>query len=106
MTEHRISSGTTLLDYTCQNSRFKTDISKGHPHRPGDTYMGSATPAPIYDDGDSSLWLEHVIEPKKGISCYWFMWYDASGRPLLSQSSVIDERDILQVIKNIGEIKL
>lgn len=106
MKDKRINSGGTFLNYTCENSRFKTDIASGHEHFPGQGYKGSVTAQPLYDDGDNSLWLEHVIDKSNNNHCYWFMWYNNSGYPNVFMSAVIDEDAILEVIKNISQIRL
>ncbi|MBA3972510.1 MAG: hypothetical protein H0X46_10315 [Bacteroidetes bacterium] len=80
---------------------------KGHTHFNNQTHLGSVTAQPLYDDGDSSLFLEHVIDTKNNNKpVYWFMWYNGNGVPSLTMSSVIDEADIAQVIRNIAAIEL
>lgn len=92
------------MKYICENKRFKTDITKGFEHRPGIGHLGSVTDKPLYED-DHSLFLEHVVDKINGNHCYWFMWYDQHGKSLLPASAVMDEQDILAVIKNLSSIK-
>ena len=94
------------LSFTCENSKFKTDISRGYKHFSDNNYLGSAIPEPIYTNGIDTLWIEYVINVKdKNNKCFWFMWYK-NGIPSLSGSSVIDEDDIMKVINNISKIKI
>jgi len=102
----RINQNGINLDHTCKNTRFHTDTTKGYPHFSNQTHLGSVTSAPLYDDGDSSLFLEYVLDTKNNKSVYWFMWYNGNGIPAVTMSSVIDEADIAQVIRNIAAIKL
>jgi hypothetical protein len=95
----KIIVGGTPIDFTCENHRFKTDISA--PINP--VYPGSVTFDPIYDGGDDILLLEKVIEKSSGNKCYWFMWY-SHGIPKLTMSGVISEDDIAEVIRNISKI--
>ncbi|WP_157986275.1 hypothetical protein [Chitinophaga alhagiae] len=102
----RIIQNNIPLDFTCQNKRFETDINRGFEHRLGHLHRGSVTQSALYEDESSSLWLEHVIDKVNNTRCFWFMWYDANGNPKINASSVIDENDILEVIKNISQIRL
>ena len=87
--------------YTCENSRFATDIS--NPINVN--YPGSVTPEPLYDDGGGQiLLLENVFDKTNGNKCYWFMWY-RNGNPMLNMSGVIDATDIVQVLKGISSIR-
>lgn len=103
----KINHNGSNLDFTTENSRFKTDIAKGYSHITGQAHLGSVTVDPIYEDDDGYLFLEHVIEKSNGNSCFWFMWYDENGNNKVnSVSAVIGETDILEVIKNISKISL
>ena len=92
------------MAFTCTNSRFETDTTKGFPHRKGFP-QGSVTPEPLWGE-DETLFLEHVIDKKNGNSCYWFMWYDENGNPIINVSAVISEGDILEVINKIAKISI
>ena len=102
MNDHRIEQNGRKLDFTCKNKRFSTDIQTGHEHLSGHGYKGSATPRALFEDGDYSLWLEHVIDLQNGNKCYWLMWYN-NGIPTIPMSGVLDRNDILEVIANIKE---
>lgn len=100
MAGKRIISNNQNVDYTCENSRFKTDITTSiNP-----LYPGSVTANPLYDNGEGHiLLLENVVDKKNGNKCFWFMWY-MNGVPMLTMSGVIDSQDITEVIKNIAKI--
>ncbi len=92
----RIEQNGIPLDFTCENKRFKTDITKGH--------NGSVTENYLYEEDGEVLSLEYVIDKINGNSIYWFMWYK-DGIPKLATSAVMDETAITEVIKNITAIK-
>lgn len=102
----RIILGNQHLNNTCENSRFKTDINKGYAHFSSQNHFGSVTKTPIYDDSYASLFLEHVIEIKNNKSVFWLMWYNSKGEPLLAESAVFDEADLLKIIQNLSSVKL
>jgi len=87
-----------LLPFTCYNTGFKTDISKGFVHADGQSHLGSVTQKPLYEDAQSKMFLEYVISTD-GDSCYWFMWYNSTGTPLIRASAVIDENAIGELLK-------
>lgn len=105
MSDKRILLNGQRLNFTCENSRFKTDIDSGHEHYPGEGYKGSVTDEPLYEDG-GSLWIEHVLDKSNGNKCFWFMWYDKDGLPILPMSSVFDKYDMQQVIERIAKINV
>lgn len=92
------------IKFTCKNSRFQTDISSGYGPKSRGGIKGSVTKKPLYIEGDTSFWLEHIIEIKTNKKLFWFMWYK-DGWPLLNMSSVFDTDDLTMVIKNISAIK-
>jgi hypothetical protein len=83
-------------DFTCENSRFRTDVDSGFQHSNG--YLrGSALPQPLVTVGDSTLWLEHVVDkrnprPDRG-ALYWLMWY-RNGIPAIPASGVLTADDL------------
>jgi hypothetical protein len=84
--------------FICSNEKFETNIEKG--------FKGSVTKNPIYKDKSAVLRLEYVREIKKPKNeIFWFMWYKSDGTPLLIESAVFDKDALLEVIKNIKEIK-
>lgn len=94
--EFRIERGGELLDYTCENSKFRTNIQVGETHAPHSQTRGSVFREAVVDhvrvDG-YSLWFEHVVEPKSGVEGYWLIWY-LNGRPKNAASAFIDKRDL------------
>lgn len=102
MPDHRISGpGGQRLDYTCANRRFRTNLTKGHPHG-GTQAGGSVFPGPLVQHGSYSLWLEHVEEIGTGDDYYWFMWYDA-GQPTIPLSGVMTKPEIAELVKQIAD---
>ena len=87
--------------FTCRNSKFQTDIS--NPRNP--MFPGSVTFNPVYDDGSGQILLLEKVIDNNGNRNYWLMWYKYNGEPILTMSGVIDEDDIVQVIRNISEVK-
>lgn len=105
MSDHRINLNGKSLDYTCINRKFATNTSLGYEHVPGHGYLGSVTQQALYDDGYSSLWLEHVTELNNpNNKCYWFMWYGTKGLPNIPASGVMNKEDLIKVIANIKDI--
>ncbi len=90
------------MAFTNENRRFRTNISKGHPHGPGQP-AGSVFAEPLYDDGHS-LWLEHVIERANGGESYWLMWYDAAGNPIIKVSGVMGRDDLKAIAQKLIEV--
>lgn len=57
--------------------------------------------SPLLDDGEYSLWLEHVREKRSGEpGLFWLMWY-RNGIPEIPGSSVFHERDIGELAKDL-----
>ena len=94
--DFRIEQNNERINYTCENNRFRTNITKGEPH--GEHRIrGSVFAEPlarIQAEGEYSLWLEHVI-PKNDPDdeCYWLMWYK-DGCPTVTGSSILHRDDI------------
>ena len=100
MAGKRIIINGSPVDYTCENTRFKTDIISPV----SSTYPGSVSKNSLYDDGNGNvLLLEKVIDKTNNNKCFWFMWY-MNGIPMLTMSGVIDEADIAEVVRNISKI--
>lgn len=93
------------LGFTCRNSKFETNISKGYPHFANQDYLGSAIRGPLYNEGGLSLWLEHVVNRMDRSECFWFMWY-RDGTPLINMSGVLGKSDIAELISNFQAISL
>jgi hypothetical protein len=93
------------LNFTCQNSKYKTDINKGLEHEKGGS-KGSVTSEALFKSEGYSLWLEYVVNVHdEDEQCYWFMYYK-DGLPIMPMSAVIDEETITKVINNISNISL
>lgn len=99
MAGKRIIINGVPVDFTTENSKFRTDITS--PINP--KYPGSVTPHPLDDDGSNILVLERVVNIKTGGKCLWFMWYK-NGIPSLPESAVFNEEDIVEVIRHISKI--
>jgi hypothetical protein len=82
------------LPFTCGNRRFMTDLSRGYAHSVlhADS-TGSVLPDAVFDFGEASIWLEHVVDRHSGERCFWLMWYNAEGKPTIPMSGVfgVDE---------------
>lgn len=75
--------------YTCRNSRFQTDLSRGKSHGSASA-TGSVFDTALVGSPDYSLWLEYVEDHKYGGSMFWLMWYDRHGAPTIPLSGVFD----------------
>src|SRR5258708_4948953 len=74
-----------------------TDLSRGYAHsalHPNST--GSVLPDPLFNFGEASIWLEHVVDRHSGERCFWLMWYDAEGNPTIPMSGVFGVDEIEQ----------
>lgn len=93
--DHRIrATDGRRIPFTCENRRYMTDVTVGLPHAPNGEALGSALDGPLFDFGDASIWLEHVVERATGEKCYWLMWYGSDGRPTIPLSGLFDRGDI------------
>ena len=94
------------IAYTCSNSRFHTDITKGHPHGAGQargSVFGQGV-LPASAAGGYSLWLEYVIEPKTGDDdWFWLMWYDSNEDPTIPLSGVFKRRQIQEMARRLSD---
>lgn len=99
-----INKNNQTVKFTCENSRFRTDLQKGYSPVSRSGTRGSVTEEALYNDGEYSFWLEHIVEKKTEKNLFWFMWYK-DGIPLLNMSGVFDEDDLTTVIQNISSIK-
>lgn len=92
--DHRIRAADgRRIPFTCENRRYATDLTEGFSHGSAEA-RGSVLEAPLFDFGDASIWLEHVVERATGEKCYWLMWYDADGRPNIPLSGVFGHEDL------------
>jgi hypothetical protein len=91
--DHRIAKGTERLSYTCENTGYRTNVSKGVRHGVYSRNRGSIRKEPLVDRNGYTLWLEHVTEKKNGDDWYWLMWYH-DGIPTIPLSSIFDESDL------------
>lgn len=87
------------MAFTNENSRFRTNTTKGYSHGLGQP-AGSVFPEPLFNDG-YTLWLEHVIEPKTGQESYWLMWYDPDGNPTIKVSGVMGRSDLKAIAERL-----
>jgi hypothetical protein len=99
--DHRIlDPNGNRQDFTCANSQYRTDISKGEPHGTGRA-RGSVFDSPLVNHGGWSLWLEHVVA-SGGSETYWLMWYDPKGVPTIPLSGVLDKADIQEMSRQLA----
>ena len=91
-----IDANGNVMNFTCQNAKFKTDINSGHPHGPGNA-KGSVFDDHLvqWPDGADiySLWLEHVVHSTSGHKYYWLMWYK-NGIPTIPLSGVFGKAEL------------
>ena len=93
--QHRIELDGQRINYTCENSGYRTDLNKGETHADRSPARGSVFPEPLASrEGGYSLWLEHVVDKKTGDEYYWLMWYDANGYPTIPLSGILSRADI------------
>lgn len=88
--------------YTCENRRFVTNVSMGHPHGRSQAH-GSVFGDPLITHGGYTLWLEHVQERATGERLYWLMWYDPQGMPTIPLSSVFDRQDLSNMLAQLAD---
>lgn len=102
MKDHRISDGNGIsINFTCQNSTYRTDIGKGHQHG-SHTARGNVFCDSLITREQYSLWLEHVVH-ENGTEWYWFMWYK-DGIPTIPLSGIFDKADLSKMLASIGEL--
>jgi hypothetical protein len=89
--------------FTCANRNYRTDLSQGHSHGPGNA-LGSVIPRALYTDPTQSLWVEHVIGRREpGEQIFWLMWYDESGNPLIPLSGVFDRNGLARIASALAD---
>ncbi|MGI4801036.1 MAG: hypothetical protein ACRYG8_44825 [Janthinobacterium lividum] len=94
------------MAFTCENKRYRTDESKGHPHGPGQP-RGSVFREPLSGKvgQGATLWLEHIVElAKPGWEGFWLMWYRKNGQPTLVESAVFDVADLKNIVGWLSDI--
>jgi hypothetical protein len=89
------------MPYTCENSRFMTNINKGHSHGPH-AAGGSVFPTPLISHG-YSLWLEHVLDKNDSSEYFWLMWYDAKGTPTIPASGVFGKNELRDITRRLAD---
>lgn len=93
MADHRLERDGQRLNYSCANYRFRTDVTRGQAHGRYSANRGSVFDTPLADNGEHTLWLEHVIS-NDGERYYWLMWYDREGKPTIPMSGILDRDHI------------
>lgn len=103
--DFRIDIKGVKVPFTCENSRFKTNI--GHPqsytHGQRGAAKGSVLPEPLITHDEYTLWLEHVWAINDEYECYWLMWYDPEGKPTISGSGVFTKEGLQEMLKQLGK---
>jgi len=99
--DYRIISNGSRLPYSCENARFMTNIEKGNTHNPRSQTKGNVLEVPLLNDDEASLWLEHVIDKNTDEELYWLMWYNTSGFPLITMSSVFNKTQLESMVGNL-----
>ena len=103
--DHRIQAPDgSRIPFTCENRRYVTDLAEGFPHSPRGEARGSTIKGPLFDFGDASIWLESVVEKASGEKCFWLMWYDSNGRPIIPLSGVFSQSDIERAAQALGTL--
>ncbi|MCW4114365.1 hypothetical protein NPA31_005235 [Aurantimonas sp. MSK8Z-1] len=88
------------MPFTCENSRFKTDITKGKPHGQA-AALGSVLDQPLVSHG-YTLWLKHVIDKNGGPDQFWLIWYDPKGAPTIPASGVLGPDEIREITRQLS----
>jgi len=103
--DHRILGDDGLrLDFTCKNSKFQTDINTGESHGSHSPTRGSVLGKPLADNGEYTLWLEHVGN-NQGEKYYWLMWYE-DGKPKIPLSGVLRHDEIRSIGLKLANLLL
>ncbi len=87
--------------YTCRNSRFWTDITKGFRHG-SNPVRGSVFDGPLVASDGYSLWLEYVVDRDGGWEPFWLMWYDADGSPTIPMSGAFDQSQMREMVAKLA----
>ena len=92
------------VNYTCENARFKTDTTQGHPHgtQPGCAAGSVYLDALLVSPDGWSLWLEHVADKRGGPGVFWLMWYEPGGKPTMPMSAVFSRADFEQMVGRLA----
>ena len=91
------------IDYTCENARFKTDITQGYPHGPqAGAARGSVYADALLQSNGWSLWLEYVADKRGGAGVFWLMWYEPNGKPTMPMSAVFSRADFEEMIGRLA----
>ena len=88
------------VNYSCGNSRYRTNLSKGLAHGNSPT-LGSVFDAPLVDHSGYTLWLEHVVDIQSGEEVYWLMWYDPDGVPTIPMSGILNKEELAEMSKQL-----
>ncbi|MGH8066348.1 MAG: hypothetical protein ACRERE_14150 [Candidatus Entotheonellia bacterium] len=87
------------IPFSCQNRGFLTKIHKGFPHQPHIQTLGSVLDEALIDDGNYSLWLEHVVTRNSHEEVYWLMWYrNSEGVPTIPLSGIFGRDDLEKMV--------
>ena len=92
--DFRIVRNGVAVNFSCSNTKYCTNLRKGHKHGSRQSARGSVLEVPLVVKDGYSLWLEYVKERKTGKEYYWLMWYDPSGRPTIPLSGVFAKREL------------
>ena len=100
-TDNRISLNDTRVPFSCENSKFKTNLQKGNSHNPKSQTGGNVLESALLIDSEASLWLEHVIDKNTDDELYWLMWYNSSGFPIMPMSSVFNKNQLEEMVAGL-----
>ena len=103
--DHRIVVDGVPQPFTCENKPYRTNIGKGEKHGNAQA-KGSVFPRPIADDGNNSIWLEHVTQKSDGAECYWLMWYNTKSIPNIPMSSIMWKEDVEEMARLFASFAL
>ena len=98
--DFRIIIKDEVINYTCQNRRFGTDINKGFPHGNYSQTLGSVFPEQLMESNGYTLWLEYVFD-ENDENLYWLMWYDSDGKPTIPLSAIFNNDDLGNMITQL-----
>jgi hypothetical protein len=94
---------TAAKKWVCENRRYRTNTRKGASHGRYSKVRGSVFPGPLAKGDGYTLWLEHVTAKDDGSDCFWFMWYDETGRPTIPLSGVLTTDGLRRVVKSLAK---
>jgi hypothetical protein len=87
------------VPFTCENRRYRTNVTKGKRHRPSAT-LGSVFDDPLLQVGSYTLWVEYVTEIRTGDECFWLMWYEGDV-PTIPLSAVFDRDQYAEMVSRL-----